>query len=448
MRRIVSSWLEALPAIDTLSSITIGLAIMVGLIPLILYVVLLGNVPTLPASAALDRLGNDRQEAALIDVRSVQAYQERHIAGASFFPLPEIQNLEGASDLPQALQGKTLLLVCDSGWLSAQAARRFGQLHISVYSIRGGIQDWGRAWPQFENNSFSNFVLKGGVIQLPYRVMPTWEQAAAALALLWIKPIYMLLSAVIAFFLLRMRPHDLHLMGWALLVFLLGEVACAINYMLLKDNSYLAEYLHSYSMALAFGLAAYALLEGLDERLIHFSQADRRCALLPVCGPCVKYQAVRCGIRRIAQLACLVMIVLAIIPLLSPFSYTAYNTQIGPVNHYYVRPIVHQWFEARYSPAVAIGFFSLALLVMLFTPQVTIHPLARVLLCGGIGFFGFSLFRVTLGLIYAEALVWATFWEELTELMFVVAVIFILWVFRRTLVPGINLPLIDMKRTS
>ena len=55
-----------------------------------------------------------------------------------------------------------------------------------------------------------------------------------------------------------------------------------------------------------------------------------------------------------AQFASLALIALSFIPLLSPFSYTAYNTQVGIFDHYYVRPVVHQWFEARYSPMVAI----------------------------------------------------------------------------------------------
>ena len=150
---------------------------------------------------------------------------------------------------------------------------------------------------------------------------------------------HFVLSAALSVILLRSKAGDLRLLGWSLLVFLIGEVFCAINYIFLKDNSYFAENVHSYSMAVAFALAAYALLEGLDERLVHFSQADKRCALLPVCGPCVKYQDVRCGVRRMALFT---GIELGFIPLLSPFSYTAYNTQIGTVNHYYVRPVVHR----------------------------------------------------------------------------------------------------------
>jgi hypothetical protein len=270
--------------------------------------------------------------------------------------------------------------------------------------------------------------------------MRAGEQAAAAMALLWIKPTYMLLSAVVSLYLiLRSKAADLRLLGWSLMVFLIGEVFCAINYIFLRDNSYLAEYLHSYSMAVAFGMAAYALLEGLDQRLVHFSQADKHCALLPVCGQCSKYQPVRCGIHRIAQFMGISLIILAAIPLLAPFNNTAYNAQIGPVIHYYSRPIVHQWVEARFSPSLGILLSGLALLIMQRTSHSTLHPLAKAFLCAGAGFLGFGMFRVTLGLVYADRLVWAIFWEELTELMFVAAVMFILWIFRRTLLPGVKL---------
>jgi rhodanese-related sulfurtransferase len=384
-------------------------------------------------------LGRAGSSTALIDVRPESAYQERHIVGALSLPLTEILELATTNDLPIPLRGKTLLLVCDSGILSAQAARHLSVQGMNVYNVRGGMQDWGRAWPQFKNSPSRRFELAGGVLQEPFREMPLGEQAAAALALLWIKPTYMVLCAVVSLHLiLRSKAADLRLLGWGLLVFLIGEVFCAINYIFLQDNSYFAEYMHSYSMAVAFGLVAYALMEGLDQRLIHYSQADKHCALLPVCGQCVKYQPVRCGVRRIAQFMGISLIILAAIPLLVPFSYTAYNTQIGPIFHYYSRPIVHQWFEARFNPILAILLSSLSLLVMQRTSNMTLHPLVQALFCAGLGFLGFGMFRVTLGMVYAERLVWAIFWEELTELMFVVAVMYILWIFRVTLLPEVH----------
>lgn len=423
----------------TSSLFIVGLFVFLGLVPIGLYVGMLGSAPQIQAAKALEMLAESSGLVSLVDIRSEKGYQEKHIAGSFSFPLIQIMDLQSAKDLPLTLHDKTLLLVCEAGFQSAQAARYLKSLGVSAFSVRGGMQDWGRAWPQYKDSSFSRFELLDGTMYEPFRALPPWEQAAAALALLWIKPTYMLLSAGLSALLLRQKANDLRLLGWSLLVFLSGEIFCAINYAFLKDNSYFAEYIHSYSMALAFALAIYALVEGLDGRLIHYSRADKHCALLPVCGPCVKYQNIRCGVRRIAQFTCLALIILGIIPLLSPFSYTANNSQIWIANHYYIRPAVHQWFEARYSPSIAILLIGLALLVMQRTPNHALHPLARTLLCTGAGFFGFGMFRVTLGMIYAEALIWATFWEELTELMFISAVIYVLWVFRWKLLPEFNL---------
>lgn len=416
-----------------------SLIVFLGLVPPGIYHFVLGSVPQIQSVDALKLLGDPGADAVLVDVRPEEAYHERRISGAISLPLAKIIEMESASDLPANLLGRTLILVCDAAFQGAQATRHLRELGVNAFNLRGGMQDWGRAWPDFKDSPYSRFELAGGVLEEPFQEMSRGEQAAAAVALLWIKPTYMVLSAAVSFYLiLRSKAADLHLLGWGLLVFLIGEVSCAINYIFLADNSYFAEYIHSYSMAVAFGLAAYALMEGLDQRVVHFSHADQRCALLPVCGPCVKYRPVRCGIRRIAQFIGISMLIPAAIPLLAPFSYTAYNTQIGPIIHYYSRPIVHQWFEARFNPILAILLSGLALLVMQRTSHITLHPLARVLLCAGVGFLGFGMFRVTLGMMYAERLVWATFWEELTELMFVAAVMYILWIFRRTLLPGVN----------
>lgn len=418
------------------SQLVMGASLLLALVPFLIYLNLLGGVPQISSAEALEILEKYGEKVVLLDVRIEAAYEERHIAGSISLPLMLILESKSTEDLGPYFQSKTLLVVCDVGVNSARATRHLNRLGISAYSVRGGIQDWGRAWPGAKDSLYIRIEQPGGVTQEPFRTMTVGEQAAAALAMLWIKPMYMLISGITSFVLLRRKDSELRILGWGLLVFLIGEVFCAINYALLKDNSYFAEYMHSYSMAVAFGLVAYALLEGLDARLFHFTRADKQCALLPVCGPCAKYKPVRCGVQRIALLIGISLIILSFIPLLSPYNFAAYNTQVGPVTHYYVRPFVHQWFEVRYSPVVAIFLIGAALLVMQLTSHLTLHPLARVFFCGGLGFLGFSLFRMTLGMVYAEALVWATFWEELTELMFISAVIYILWVFRHTLLTG------------
>ncbi len=58
---------------------------------------------------------------------------------------------------------------------------------------------------------------------------------------------------------------------------------------------------------------------------------------------------------------------------------------------------------------------------------------SKVLFAGGVGAFGFGLFRLLLLDAYETNLVWFNTWEELTELIAVAGIAWILWVFRRRL---------------
>ena len=73
---------------------------------------------------------------------------------------------------------------------------------------------------------------------------------------------------------------------------------------------------------------------------------------------------------------------------------------------------------------------------MQYTSHTTIHPFAKVLLCAAGGFLSFGFFRQVVGMVCAENLMWSVFWEEITELMFVLAVMVVLWIFRRSMIPG------------
>jgi hypothetical protein len=46
---------------------------------------------------------------------------------------------------------------------------------------------------------------------------------------------------------------------------------------------------------------------------------------------------------------------------------------------------------------------------------------------------GFSLLRLIFFSLHSDNQVWFDFWEEVTELMFVAAIAFILWAFRKSL---------------
>jgi hypothetical protein len=273
-------------------------------------------------------------------------------------------------------------------------------------------------------------------LSAPLVKMSLGEQFAGMLALLIIKPTYMLLSLGLSILLMRQKARDLFNLGLGIAIFLAGEVACAVNYLFLNERSNLAEFLHSYSMAVAFGLVAYALVEGLDERILHFGAPEKKCALLEVCGPCVKYQQVTCGIRKLAHLTLPGLLVLTFIPWLTRLSEIAYNTKILTFTQFYQRALPIQAYEARFIPVASFLLFGAAWLTLFLTPKTPLHPQVRVLACAGVGLWGFGMFRVVLGLLFAPNLVWFYFWEELTELMFILAVMYLLWSFRRTLLPG------------
>ncbi len=79
--------------------------------------------------------------ARVVDVREFDEYMGQHITGAENMPLSSFD----AAALPQG-DGRTVVLQCNSGARSAEAARRL--LHSGddeVWHLPGGLQAWKRA---------------------------------------------------------------------------------------------------------------------------------------------------------------------------------------------------------------------------------------------------------------------------------------------------------------
>jgi hypothetical protein len=260
--------------------------------------------------------------------------------------------------------------------------------------------------------------------------MTLFEQTAAVVSGFGIKPLHMFLSAVLGFILLKQRAVDLRMFGWAVIIFLAAETFCAINYLFYQHDSYLAEYLHSYGMTLAFGVAAFALMQGLDGRLFHFSEQEKRCVLLPLCKGCVKYNQVSYRMRSLFQLAAIALSVLALLPLAASPVPNSYVTTIFGTPYNYCRLLLNQYFEGRYLPIIALLLGSGALLVMRKDGNSAAPVLARILLAGAAGALGFGVFRLVLGSVFGNALIWADVWEEITELMFVAFAAAVVWIYR------------------
>ncbi|MEW6030757.1 MAG: hypothetical protein ACOYZ8_18965 [Chloroflexota bacterium] len=268
---------------------------------------------------------------------------------------------------------------------------------------------------------------------LPGRCVSPSAQMAQALAGLVIKPVYMMLSLFLIILLIGQRDTDIAALQWGLIAFLVGEVFCAVNFYIYRHESILSEYIHSYGMAVAFGLVSFALLEGLDARLLRLTSSMAACEALRVCGQCTRHSPAGCKAKAITQFALPMLAALTFIPLLSPLLPDAYAVSIFGFPYSYTRLDVYELYERRVLPLLALAAFVLAWLPLLKKGEPPIPFLTRALACAGLGALGFSFFRVTLNAIFADNLVWFEFWEEATELMFTAAVGFVLWQFRRSL---------------
>ncbi len=185
-------------------------------------------------------------------------------------------------------------------------------------------------------------------------------------------------------------------------------------------------------MMVSFGFFTYAILEALDQRIIHYSDPEEKCAVLSLCHQCIKDGAVFCKLTRMLYFLIPSFIVLAFIPLLASIFSVSYNTTIFDVFYNYSHPVIYQVFEIRYCPIYAVMLFITSFLVLLLKKNNAVG-LSKVLFAAGMGPLGFAFLRLILFSLYQDNLVWFNFWEELTELMFIVGVGFTLWIFQRGL---------------
>ena len=77
----------------------------------------------LEPAAAIDMLGTSGSTALLVDVRSAEDFDAKHIDGAVNWPADEIRECRGHDDVPPEFRDKTLLMICDVGYASVDAAR-------------------------------------------------------------------------------------------------------------------------------------------------------------------------------------------------------------------------------------------------------------------------------------------------------------------------------------
>jgi rhodanese-related sulfurtransferase len=411
-----------------------------GMAPPALYWGLVGRLPTVTADEARAALARADSAAVLVDVRPAAAFKGAHVAGAINWPYEAIVGLTSREAVPAELKGKRLMLLCETGILSARAATHLEALGLTdVANVRGGMQAWVAATPQADcplslvvgGASSPAKPVEGAV----YRDSPPHEQWASVLTGFGVKPFYMTLALVLAVILWRSRWPELIALRWGLLFFFIGEAFCAANFLAFHDDSYLSEYLHSFGMVLCFGFTTWAAFEGMDRWLIRYSDAAKACAALPLCRQCIKHAEVPCGLRRLFYLLIPATMVLAFMPLTAGFPADSYNTTILGTYYNYSHPVVYQVYEIRLLPILALALMAASLAVLLLKKR---EPVAwsKLLFAAGMGPLGFSLMRLFIYAPYHTNQVWFAFWEEITELLFVIGVAVVLWLFRKALFAG------------
>jgi len=258
---------------------------------------------------------------------------------------------------------------------------------------------------------------------------PVMEWLATVTAF-FIKPLYMALSLLLAWFLRRRREADLSALKWAMIFFFAGELFCAFNYLFFNEGSYPAEHLHMFGMALAFGLTILAAAEFMDGRIIHFGAEARNCSLLAACGKCYKDAPVACSLRMVFIIVLPCLALLCAMPPLVPVRFAAQGNVILGTPYTYAHPTLYQLFETRYSPLLAALFFTTALLAFLLRRERA-WSTAKLFFAGGAGFLSFAFFRLVLFSLFRERLYWFVIWEEWTEMMFIAALWLFILLFRK-----------------
>jgi hypothetical protein len=267
---------------------------------------------------------------------------------------------------------------------------------------------------------------------LPVLDAGKFEQWLVVITAFGVKPAYMLLALLWIVWLWRRKAADLVALRWGLIAFLGGEIACAVNYVAFGGCSAITDYFHSYGMAAGFSFVAYAVLEGMDFRLIKYSALKDRCAALSLCRSCIKYANVPCGLRRLFSFLIPALVVVALMLPSADLKAAAHRTCIFKSVQVYSNPVWSQIFEGRYCAWLAILFLLCSFACLLLKRDDPVTP-AKILFAGAMGPLGFGLMRLFLRTAFSENLVWSTIWEELTELIFVVGVGVVLWLFRQSL---------------
>ena len=208
------------------------------------------------------------------------------------------------------------------------------------------------------------------------------------------------------------------MLRWAMLVFFAGENACAVNYLFYGLENFTWEFWHCYGMLIAFGLTFLALLDFLDQQLIHYSQPDKACAWFSLCKSCYKHKPMACNMRMLFIYTVPGLVVLCAIPLSAPFlDFTCVGGVYGH-DVVFTHALQQQLFEIRIYPILAMLCFAWVWIQLIRRKEAAL-VVSMPFLAAGLGLLGFSMMRFVLFWSFSGNILWAEVWEEITEFLFI-----------------------------
>ncbi len=411
-----------------------GLIGIIVVIPILIYWLIYGSVSNISAEDAIEMLNKNEDKTLLIDVRDSVEYNHEHVEGAYHWPVDEINKLKSMQEIPDEYKNKTLLLICNSGYITTGAVNSLEKLGVnSAINVTGGMQKWAKFGYQFSKQKYSHFIHYNSHKYLSFQATNKFDQFIAFLSAFIVKPLYMILSLLLIWILRKSQHIDLVVLRWGIIFFFIGEFLCMMNYTFFNDESYLSEYLHCVGMAMCFSFSIYALIEGIDQRIIKLNNPDSKCSFVKLCGSCIKYNDVKCKMKSFYQLLLFIFILICFIPLTTDYNLHGYTTKIYGEEYFYAQLKIYQIFENVFCPINAILLFILSLISLKFIKTQIIPFQSQIFFAGGAGLILFGLFRLIILQIFHSNLVWYGFWEEFTEFLFISFILFVLYIYKKTL---------------
>ena len=378
--------------------------------------------PSMTPEEAAQLMRDSKGNVILIDVRPEKEYDKFSLQESVNIPF-NASHFERLSWENLLKEKKHILVICKTGISGAHATRKLRKLGFSnAANIQGGLDAW-----LTSSSSLIDKTVKtphGKTEGISRTTFTLTEQTVITTAAFILKPLYQIISLIIVIMLWRRADSDLIALRRAMLAFFIGENACALNYLLFNERGLLMEFFHTYGMVVCFGFVFYAIMEAFDKRVFNFSNKEKKCVLLPLCGRCYKYNEIQCNLRLLFLFVIPATAVIAAIPLTAPLGSHFYMGKIFGSPIIFGHPVIYQIMEVRLYPLASLIFFALSFILLMNLKEAGFEG-SKIFYAMGIGPLGFSLMRFFCYWGYQGNPLWADAWEEITEFIFIA---FIFWI--------------------